>query len=242
MTVRASYLAEAYTMGVEGAPPLVFQQLDLRERPDHPDHRFELALQPGAVTAVVGDEDSGVGDLGKYSLGLEFPPKGEVLVFGSSMREFDYQQRLIYRRRIGYSQTGDGLLQNLTLRGNIVLPLAYASDHKTKEVAERAGFLLEQLRIADLAEARPAAVNEEVKRRAALARAIALDPELLVLEAPFDGLTGRASADMLNRVRYKLDNTPRTILIIAQEIGGHVRPQIDRGVRCEDGLAVEGLE
>lgn len=242
MTVRASYLEEAYTMGVEGAPPLVFQQIDLRERPDNPANRFDLSLQQGAVTAVVGDEDSGVGDLGKYSLGLEFPPKGEVLVFGSSMREFDYQQRLIYRRRIGYSQTGDGLLQNLTLRGNISLPLAYASDHKTSEVAERAGLLLEQLRIADLADARPAAVNEEIKRRAALARAIALDPELLVLEAPFDGLTPRAAADILTRVRYRLDNTPRTILIIAQHVVGAVRVMLDRGVRCEDGLAVEGLE
>ena len=242
MTVRASYLAEAYTMGVEGAPPLVFERLDLRERPDNPENRFDLALQAGAVTAVVGDEDSGVGDLGRYSLGLDFPPSGQVLVFGSSMRDFDYQQRLIYRRRIGYLQTGDGLLQNLTLRANIILPLAYASDHKTSEVAERADHLLEQLRIADVADARPAAVNEEVRRRAALARAIALDPELLVLEAPFDGLTGRSAADILNRVRYRLDNAPRTILVIAQEIGGHVRPMVDRGVRCEDGLAVEGLE
>ena len=242
MTVRASYLAEAYSMGVAGAPPLVFQHIDLRERPDNPEHRFELALQPGAVTAVVGDEDSGVGDLGKYALGLDFPPSGEVLVFGSSMRGFSYHQRLIFRRRIGYVQTGDGLLQNLSLRANIVLPLAYASDHKTKEVAARAEELLEQLRIADVAEARPAAVNEELRRRAAMARAIALDPELLVLEAPFDGLTGRAAYDILNRVRIRLDNAPRTILIIAQDVVSQVRPLLDRSVHCADGLAVEGLE
>lgn len=238
---RASYLAEAYSMGVEGAPPLVYRTVDLRERPDHPDHRFDLALQPGAVTAVVGDEESGVGDLGRYALGLDFPPSGDVLVFGSSMRGLSYHRLLVYRRRLGYLQMGDGLLQNLTLRANISLPLAYASDHRTREVNARAEELLEQLKIADVADARPAAVNEEVRRRAALARAIALDPELLVLEAPFDGLTGRAGHDLISRVRYRKDGAPRTMLVTAQDIGPYVLPLMDRTVHLADGLAVEGL-
>ena len=240
--IRASYLAEAYSMGVEGAPPLVFQHVDLRERPDHPDHRLELALQAGAVTAVVGDEDSGVGDLGKYALGLDFPPSGGVLVFGSNMVDMSYQQRLVYRRRIGYVQAGDGLLQNLTLRANISLPLAYASDHRVKEVTARVEELLQQLKLEDVADARPAAVNEELRRRAAAARAIALDPELLVMEAPFDGLTGRAAHDLLWKVRHRRDGAPRTILIAAQDIGPHVVPLLDRKVHLDDGLAVEGLE
>jgi len=237
---RASYLAEAYTLGVEGAPPLVYSQLDLRDRPDHPDHRFALALQPGAVTAVVGDEDSGVGDLGRYALGLDFPRSGDVLVFGSSMRGLSYRQLLVYRRRIGYVQGGDGLLQNLTLRANVSLPLAYASDHRTREVVARTDELLEALRIADVADARPAAVNEEVRRRTAMARSIALDPELLVLEQPFDGLTARAAHDLLNRVRYRKDNAPRTILITAQDLGTNVLSLVDRCIQCVDGLAVEG--
>lgn len=242
MTVRASYLAEAYAMGVEGAPPLVFVKVDLRERPDHPDHRFELALQPGAVTAVVGDEDSGVGDLGKYAMGLEFPPSGDVKVFGSSMWDMSYQQRLVFRRRLGYLQEGDGLLQNLTLRANISLPLAYASDHRTREVAARVDELLAQFKIADVADARPAAVNEELRRRGAMARAIALDPELLILETPFDGLTGRAGHDLLWTARHRRDGAPRTILITAQDLGQHVLPLCDRKVHLADGLAVEGLE
>lgn len=240
--IRASYLAEAYSMGVEGAAPLVFSKVDLRERPDHPDHRFELALQAGAVTAVAGDEDSGVGDLCRYALGLDFPPSGEVLVFGSSMRGLSYHKLLVFRRRLGYLQSGDGLLQNLTLRANISLPLAYASDHRVKEVTARVEELLVQLKIDDVADARPAGVNEELRRRAALARAIALDPELLVLEAPFDGLTGRAAHDVLWRVRHRKDGAPRTILIAAQDLGPQVLPLCDRTVHLADGLAVEGLE
>lgn len=228
-------------MGVEGAAPLVFRTVDLRERPDHPDHRFELEVEPGSVTAVVGDEDSGVGDLGKWSLGLDKPPSGKVLVFGKPIAEFGYDRLLIFRRRVGYLQIGDGLLQNLSLRANIGLPLQYASDHNAREVDERVGELLDQFGLTEVAMLRPAAVNEEYRRRAAVARAITLDPGLLVLEAPFDGLTGRAAHDILGLARACRDGSQRTVFITAQDLGPHVIPLCTRIVHVEDGLAMEGL-
>lgn len=239
---RASYLVEAYAMGIEGATPLHFKAVDLRENPDNPSHRFELLLQPEIVTGVVGDEDSGVGDLGKFAMGLDRPPSGDVVVFGTVMHKLSYARLLLFRRRLGYLQVGDGLLQNLSLRGNIGLPLSYASDHRVKEVTARVSEVVEHMQLADVADARPAAVNEEDRRRAALARAIALDPELLILEAPFDGLTGRAALDLLERIRHRSDGTPRTIFITAQDLGPHVLPLVNRVVHVADGLAVEGLE
>ena len=236
---RVSYLVEAYALGVEGEPPLAFRGVDLRENPDHPDHRFELAVTPGTVVLCVGDEDSGVGDLGRFALGLERPPRGAVRVFGTAIAELSYDQQLIYRRRIGYTQIGDGLLQNLTLRGNIVLPLAYASDHRTAEVTDKAQWLVEAFKLAEVEYRRPAQVNEEDRRRAAVARAIALDPELVVLEAPFDGLTGRSARDLLEHARVRRDGTPRTMFITAQDTTPAVASLITRTVRLVDGLAVE---
>lgn len=242
MTARESFLVQAYEMGIEGAIPLAFRGVDLRERPDHPDHRVELEVLPGSVTGVVGDEDSGVGDMGRYALGLDRPPSGTVLVFGTDIGALDYDKLLIFRRRIGYLQVGDGLLQNLTLRANIGLPLQYASDHRMKEVAIRVDQLLEQFHLTDVASLRPAAVNEEYRRRAAIARAVALDPGLLVLEAPFDGLTGRAAHEILELARMNRDGTMRTVFVAAQDFGPHVIPLLNRVVHVEDGLAVEGLE
>lgn len=239
---RASYLVEAYAMGIEGAAPIFFKQVDLRERPNHPDARFDLGVQPEVITAVIGDEDSGVGDLGKLILGLSEPPSGAVQVFGTVIADLSYTKQLMFRRRLGYLMVGDGLLQNLSLRGNISLPLSYASDHRVKEVTARVGEVIEQLQLADVADMRPAAVNEEDRRRAALARAIALDPELLVLESPFDGLTGRASHELLDRVRLRRDGTPRTIFLTAQDLGSQVLPMMNRVVHVAGGRAVEGLE
>ena len=241
MKTRASYLVDAYAMGVEGAVPLAFRNVDLRERPDHPDHRFELLVEPGSVTAVVGDEDSGVGEMGRYALGLHRPPSGQVLVFGTNVLDLEYDELLVFRRRLGYTQIGDGLLQNLTLRANIGLPLQYASDHRLSEADTKVDELLAQFDLSDVATLRPAAVNEELRRRTAIARALALDPELIVMDAPFDGLTGRAAHEILEQVRTRRDGTPRTIFVTAQDLGPHVIPLCTRIVHVEDGLAMEGL-
>jgi len=236
---RASYLVDAYAMGVAGAPPLVFRGVDLRENPDHPDHRFELTVAYGETVLCIGDEDSGVGDLGSWALGLARPPAGQVLVFGTSIADLPYDRQLLFRRRLGYTQVGDGLLQNLTLRGNIVLPLAYATDHRSQQVTNRADELVAAFGFGDEQYARPAQANEEDRRRAAVARAIALDPELAVLEAPFDGLTGRSARRILEEARVRHDGSPRTVFITAQDTTPAVQPLVTRTVRLVDGLAVE---
>jgi len=231
---------DAFAMGVAGAAPLAFRDVDVREHPDHPEHRFNLVVEPGQVVLCIGDEDSGVGDLARFVLGLEHPPAGRVLVFGTDVRDLDYDQLLVFRRRLGYTQIGDGLLQNQSLRNNIGLPLQYASDHRLAEVAGRIERLVADFDLGDVAGRRPAQANEEDRRRAALARAVALDPELLVMEAPFDGLTARAARFLLERVLHREDGGPRTVFITAQDVTPAVAPMITRTILLVDGVAVEG--
>lgn len=236
---RASYLAKAFTFGIDTAPPLVFKDLDLRDRPDHPDHRFNLTVEPGEIMAVVGDEDSGVGDLGSYALGLRRPISGQAVVFGAAIVDLPYYDLLVFRRRLGYLQVGDGLLQNLTLRDNVALPLRFASDHRLAEVEGRVTQLMDDLHLRAVAGLRPAQANEEDRRRTAVARAIALDPDLVVLEAPFDGLTGRAAVDLLEHASRREDGSRRTICLTAQELVPSVRRLLTRVVKVVDGEAVD---
>lgn len=237
---RASYLVDAFAMGVEGAAPLAFRDVDVREHPDHPANRFNLVVETDQVVLCLGDEDSGVGDLGRFVLGLDRPPGGRVLVFGTDIADLDYDAQLVFRRRIGYTQSGDGLLQNQSLRNNIALPLQYASDHRLDVVAGRIDRLVAAFELGDVADRRPAQVNEEDRRRAAVARAIALDPELLVMEAPFDGLTGRAARFLLERALRREDGSARTVFITAQDVTPAAASMITRTVLLVDGVAVEG--
>lgn len=235
---RRSYLASAFAFGVAGAPPLEFQNVDLRDRPDHPDHRLNLVVMPAEVVGAYGDEDSGVGDLGRFALGLARPLSGRAVLFGQPIAELDYYDLLVFRRRLGYLQVGDGLLQNLSLRDNIALPLRYASDHRTAEVEGRVSELVDEFDLKRVAALRPAQANEEDRRRTAIARALALDPDLIVLEAPFDGLTQHTSVELLGLATARPGGTHRTVMITAQDIAPAIRPLLTRVVRVEDGEAV----
>ncbi len=236
---RVTWLQQAMTFGTDAAPPLVFRDVDLRERPDHPEQRFQLTVQAGTVVVAIGDEDSGVGDLGAWALGLRRPPLGRVEVFGAPIGALPYYDLLLFRRRIGYHPVGDGLLQNLSLRDNVALPLRFASDHRQAEVDGRVNQLMDDFRLRAVATMRPAQANEEDRRRAALARAVALDPELVVLEAPFDGLTSRAAQDLLDRVSRRADGARRAVFATVQDLVPSVRKTVQRVIKVADGAAVE---
>jgi ABC-type transporter Mla maintaining outer membrane lipid asymmetry ATPase subunit MlaF len=187
--------------------------------------RFEdvpLTLEVPArhTVAVLGDEDSGVGRLAGYALGLERPPTGRALVYDTEVETLPEPDRLAFRRRVGYLPAGDGLLQNLSLRDNVALPLRFGSGATPKEIEGRVNVMLAAVRLTAVAALRPAQANEEERRRAALARAIAFDPALLLLEQPFDGLTVRVASELLELARggESAEGARRAILITGQEI------------------------
>lgn len=236
---RATWYLKALSFGSPAAPPLVFREVDLKERPDHPTQRFQLTIEAEAVVVAIGDEDSGVLDLGGWALGLGRPSAGRVEVFGAPIGSLAYYDLLLFRRRIGYHPVGDGLLQNLSLRDNVALPLRFASDHRQAEVDGRVAQLVEDFRLRSVAALRPAQANEEDRRRAALARAVALDPDLVVLEAPFDGLTSRAAQDVLDKVSRREDGTRRAVFATVQDLVPSVRRTVQRVIKVVDGTAVE---
>jgi len=210
--------------------PLAFEALPLSGRNRAP---FSLALVAHQTVAVLGDEESGVDLLGGYALGLESPPAGRVLVFDTAIADLPLRERLAFRRRVGYLPAGDGLLQNLSLRDNIALPLRFGSDASPREIDGRVAVIVVAVRLGGAADRRPAQANEEECRRAALARAVAFDPTLLVLEQPFDGITARASAELLEVARggETAEGARRTILITGQELPTVVQRRCDRVYR-----------
>ena len=210
--------------------PLVFENVPLSAREQAP---FTLSVAPHQTVAILGDEDSGVDRLGGYAMGLEPPPAGIVRTFDTDVDALPERERLAFRRRVGYLPAGDGLLQNLTLRDNIALPLRFGSDATPFEIDGRVKVILAAVRLGAAADRRPARANEEECRRAGLARAIAFDPLLLVLEQPFDGITARASAELLEIARggETAEGGRRAILITGQEIPAVVQRRCDRVYR-----------
>lgn len=210
--------------------PLVFDGIPIARHASHP---FSLDVADHRTVAVLGDEDSGVGSLGGYALGLERPAAGRARVFGTEIAALREPERLAYRRRLGYLPAGDGLLQNLSLRDNVALPLRFGSGAAPRDIEGRVNVMLTALRLTGAAQLRPAQANEEERRRAALARAIAFDPALLILEQPFEGLTARVASELLEIARggESAEGARRTIFITGQEIPPLILRRVDQVYR-----------
>jgi len=183
-----------------------------------------------------------VGFLGGLALGLEEPAGGRVLTLGEQVTLLSRSAQLAFRRRVGYLPAGEGLLQNLTLRDNIRLPLRFGSDFRQKDIEGRVDVIVAQLRLTRVADLRPAEANAEDRRRAALGRALAFDPELVIAEDPFEGMTERTSAELLEAARggETAEGGRRTVLVTGPGLPGLLRTRVDRAVRVVRGVVEEG--
>jgi molybdate transport system ATP-binding protein/molybdate transport system permease protein len=217
-----------------GTAPLRFEEVPLH-RAQTP---LTLDIPAHGTTVLLGDEESGVGLLGQIALGLRDAMGGKALVLGQEIRLFARQQRLAYRRQVGYLPSGDGLLANLSLRDNVALPLRFGSDASEQDIEGRVRVILAAVRVSDAAALRPAQANEEQRRRAALARALAFDPALLILEQPFDGLTARSASQLLEVARggETSQGARRTIFVTAQDLPDALRTRVERLYRLERGV------
>ena len=232
-------------------PPLVFEQVPLgRIRrttiagpvhlPVEAEGTFSLVVAAHQTVAVVGNETSGVDLLGGLVLGLDRVPEGRVHVLGTEVASLDRLAQLAFRRKLGYLPAGDGLLQNLSLRDNIRLPLRFGSDFRPKDIEGRVDVIVAQLRLTRVADRRPAQTNAEERRRAALGRALAFDPDLVILEEPFDGLTERAAAELLELARggEVPEGGRRTVFITGQDLPALLHRRVDRHIRIRHGVEV----
>lgn len=201
------------------------------------DGEISLEVRAHETVAAVGDETSGVDLLGGLALGLDRVPEGRVTVLGTDLATLDRVALLTFRRKIGYLPAGDGLMQNLTLRDNIRLPLRFGSNFRYKDIEGRVDVIVAQLRLTRVADRRPAQANAEERRRAALGRALAFDPDLVILEEPFDGLTEKAAAEVLELARggEVPEGGRRTVFITGQDLPALLRRRVDRQIRVRKG-------
>jgi ABC-type transporter Mla maintaining outer membrane lipid asymmetry ATPase subunit MlaF len=223
--------------GTSSAYPLEFQGIPMTGSAAG---IFALTVDRNQTVVVVGDENSGVDSLAGVALGLEPTLAGRALVFGTEIKDLPRREQLAFRRRLGYLPAGDGLLSNLSLRDNVRLPLRFGSNFKPDEIEGRVDVILAMLRLTRVAGERPAQAIEEQRRRAALGRALAFDPELVLLEQPFGGLTDRVAAELLEIARggETAEGARRTVFITGQDIPMLLRTRVERVVHVADSRRI----
>jgi ABC-type transporter Mla maintaining outer membrane lipid asymmetry ATPase subunit MlaF len=148
------------------------------------------SVAAGEFWVVGGQEYSGKSDLLMLAAGLMMPASGSYKLFGDETKNFG-EAELAERLRVGFIFQGAQLFNQLTIAENVALPLRYQKNSTAAEAAHEVQPLLELLELTPLADVTPPNVAANWRQRAALARALILKPELLLLDNPQAGLNAR---------------------------------------------------
>jgi osmoprotectant transport system ATP-binding protein len=177
---------------------------------------ISLRLEAGTTTALLGRSGSGKTTLLRTINGLVSPTSGTVLVDDEVVGQGDV---LALRRRIGYVIQEIGLYPHLTIERNVAMPLELAG----KPLAERQSRARELLAVTGLdpakfAERRPWQLSGGQRQRAGVARALAVDPAILLLDEPFGALDPLTRAEMQIMLRDLLRKLQRTAVIVTHDL------------------------
>jgi len=154
-----------------------------------------LQVQPGEFVSIVGPSGSGKSTLLNMITGIDRPTSGEVLVGNEAVHALSQNRLARWRgRNVGFIFQFFQLLPTLTILENAMLPTDFCSVYRRRERKKRAMYLLEQVRIADHAHKLPRALSSGEQQRAAIARALANDPSLVVADEPTGNLNTATAA------------------------------------------------
>jgi phospholipid/cholesterol/gamma-HCH transport system ATP-binding protein len=143
---------------------------------------FSFTLNEGENVVIFGPENSGISLICPLIVRSIPDFEGTIYYRGQSIREFNYVELHNYRTQLGYLQAGYGLINNMTVEENILLPLRYHSNLSSAEAAQKVNELIKELRLEHCRNLRPVDLLKYEMLNTAYARAIALNPDIILLE------------------------------------------------------------
>jgi phospholipid/cholesterol/gamma-HCH transport system ATP-binding protein len=193
-----------------------------------------FTVQRGEVLFVIGGSGCGKSTLLRHLVGLNAPMAGEVKFFGQSFTAADLATRRSLLKTFGVLYQGGALWSSLTLRQNVALPLEEHTPLSGREIAELTSLKLAQVGLTGFEDYYPSEISGGMKKRAGLARALALDPAIVFLDEPSAGLdpiTSRKLDDLVLQLRDTFGTTLRRGVARAgldlwhRRPGDHARPR-----------------
>lgn len=171
---------------------------------------LSFSVRRGEIFFIIGGSGCGKSTLLRHLIGLNRPTAGDVRFFGDSFLDADPVHRRDLLRRFGVLYQGGALWSSLTLLENVTLPLEEYTTLTASERAELAAFKLSQVGLAGYENYYPSEISGGMKKRAGLARALALDPAIVFFDEPSAGLdpiTSRKLDELILQLRQLLGTT-----------------------------------
>jgi putative ABC transport system ATP-binding protein len=194
---------------------------------------ISFEVNEGEFVSIVGPSGSGKSTLLNMITGIDRPSDGEVVVLDHQVHEMSENALARWRgKNVGIIFQFFQMLPALTLLKNVILPMDLAGKYKPRERRERAMHLLDLVGLADQAHKLPSMVSGGQQQRAAIARALANDPPLLVADEPTGNLD-TASARMVFDLLNKLVTEGKTMLMVTHD--KELVQQVPRTIEIIDG-------
>ena len=180
---------------------------------------LDFTIRRGDVFIIMGGSGCGKTSLMRHLVGLKAPAKGQVLYYGDlSFWEAEPQERESLMRRFGILYQSGALWSSMTLAENVSLPLEQNTDLNAKQIKELISLKLSLVGLAGFEDFYPSEISGGMRKRAGLARAMALDPEILFFDEPSAGLDP-ISAHLLDELILELrDSLGATVVIVTHEL------------------------
>lgn len=196
-----------------------------------------LAVPRGTIQGVIGFSGAGKTTLLRCMSGLERPDTGRVVVAGMDLAHLDGEPLRLALRQIGVVFQHLNLLHSRTVAGNIGLGLELAGRSR-QEIKDRVAELLAWFGLEEKARQYPSQLSGGQRQRVAVARALALNPAVLLTDEPTSALDNETTTSVLNLLRRVRDELGVTILLITHDLAA-VRALCDRVAVLEAGQVVE---
>lgn len=186
------------------------RSIDLTLGGKHVLKKISFDLPRGETIVFMGKNGSGKTVLLKTLVGLFQPQQGESLLFSKNVYSLDGPALEKLKKDIGYVFQKSGLFDSLTIAENVVFALRRFSDKTEAELAERATYCLNRSGLKNVESKLPSELSGGMQKRAGIARAIAMQPKLLLLDDPTAGLDpvlSDAIADLILELQAELETT-----------------------------------
>lgn len=218
----------------------VIQRFDHVVALDHVNFKADA----GDISVIIGGSGAGKTSLLRVMIGLDQPTSGSVLVEGQNIARLRERDLKAIRRKFGMVFQYSALLDSLTVLDNVGLPLKEHTDYSRQQITDKVSQTLEKLELRNILDRFPAELSGGMRKRVGLARALVLEPSIVMYDEPTSGLdplTARLVDDLIVKTRDSFGVTSVVIshdMVQAQKVADKIYV-LDRGRMVAEGTPKE---
>ncbi|HYA03579.1 MAG TPA: ABC transporter ATP-binding protein [Syntrophobacteria bacterium] len=201
---------------------------------------INLDIERGKTTVIIGRSGGGKSVLLKHVIGLMKPDSGHVLVDGIEITRLTDRELNEVRKKFGMLFQGGALFDSMTVGENVAFPLIEHTKKPEQEIREIVREKLHQVGLKGIEHMMPAELSGGMKKRVALARAVALDPDIVLFDEPTTGLDPVTADAIDDLILSTHERTKATLVVISHDIAGTFKVAHKVAMIYEGNIILEG--